>query len=79
MQIDKREATEELENSVLGLCIDFTYPGEGFELKEGGQDLAVTLDNIPEYISLVAEHTLQTGITVQAKAFREVGVASVPR
>ena len=41
--------------------LDFTLPGYGHELKKGGKDVAVTLENLDEYLRLIVDYTLLTG------------------
>ncbi|KAF5786287.1 putative HECT domain, armadillo-like helical, HECT, E3 ligase catalytic domain-containing protein [Helianthus annuus] len=54
---------------VEDLCLDFTLPGyPDFVLKTG--DDIVDINNLEEYISLVVEATVKTGITRQMEAFR---------
>ncbi len=49
--IDKE--LKELENAVADLDLDFTLPGQSnIELKKGGKDLIVTLDNLEEYLNV---------------------------
>ena len=44
---------KELEKTVADLDLDFTLPGYSFiELKKGGKDLLVTLDNLEEYLKV---------------------------
>ncbi|KAD6795605.1 hypothetical protein R6Q59_020504 [Mikania micrantha] len=51
------------------LCLDFTLPGyPDFVLKTG--DDIVDLNNMEEYISLIVDATVKTGITRQMEAFR---------
>jgi E3 ubiquitin-protein ligase TRIP12 len=57
--------------TIYDLALDFTLPGYDIELKPGGRDLAVTMDNVEEYIRLVIDYTLVRGTRVQTKAFRE--------
>lgn len=53
------------------LCLDFTLPGHpDYALKEGGGDINVTLDNLEEYIELVVDATVKSGIEAQMVAFR---------
>lgn len=61
----------ELEKSVAELELDFTMPGTTFELKKGGKDLSVTLNNLDEYIHLVVDWTLIRGVQTQMDAFKE--------
>ncbi|GJU58363.1 E3 ubiquitin protein ligase UPL3 [Tanacetum coccineum] len=54
---------------VEDLCLDFTLPGyPDFVLKNGDDN--VDLNNLDEYISMVADATVKTGITRQMEAFR---------
>ncbi|KAK7409762.1 hypothetical protein VNO78_00055 [Psophocarpus tetragonolobus] len=51
------------------LCLDFTLPGyPEYTLKPG--DEIVDINNIEEYISLVVDATVKTGIMRQVEAFR---------
>ncbi|XP_076899021.1 E3 ubiquitin-protein ligase UPL3-like [Bidens hawaiensis] len=51
------------------LCFDFSLPGyPDYVLKTGDND--VDLNNLEEYISLVVDATVKTGITRQMEAFR---------
>lgn len=53
-----------------GLCVDFTLPGSpGIELKPGGQNIALTADNLEEYISSVVEVSLVSTVAPQLQAF----------
>ncbi|PWA58797.1 Armadillo [Artemisia annua] len=55
--------------AVEDLCLDFTLPGyPDFFLKTGDDN--VDLNNLDEYISLVVDATVKTGITRQMEAFR---------
>ncbi|VDI38991.1 E3 ubiquitin-protein ligase TRIP12 [Mytilus galloprovincialis] len=58
--------------SIEDLDIDFTLPGYGhIELKKGGKDIPVTLDNLEEYLQLVVHWSLVEGVSRQFEAFRE--------
>ncbi|KAG6853894.1 hypothetical protein C0991_000359 [Blastosporella zonata] len=57
--------------SIEDLALDFTVPGYDIELKPGGKDIAVTSENVDEYIHSVLDAILGKGAAVQAKAFRE--------
>ncbi|KAG6812730.1 hypothetical protein H0H92_000947 [Tricholoma furcatifolium] len=57
--------------SIEDLTLDFTVPGYDIELKPGGKDIAVTAENVDEYISAVLDALLGKGAMVQAKAFRD--------
>lgn len=58
--------------SIEDLDIDFTLPGYShIELKKGGKDIPVTLDNLEEYLQLVVHWSLVEGVSRQFEAFRE--------
>ncbi|TBU40976.1 hypothetical protein BD309DRAFT_1082383 [Dichomitus squalens] len=63
------EGLEELNVDDLGL--DFTVPGYDIELRPGGRDIAVTADNVDEYIREVINAIIGKGAQAQAQAFRE--------
>uniref|UniRef100_A0ACD5TXM1 Uncharacterized protein n=1 Tax=Avena sativa TaxID=4498 RepID=A0ACD5TXM1_AVESA len=53
------------------LCLDFTLPGNPeFELVPGGSEKMVTLDNLEEYVHLLVDATLKSGIAKQMEAFK---------
>jgi len=53
------------------LCLDFTLPGNPeYELVPGGSEKLVTLDSLDEYVSLVVDATLKSGIAKQIEAFK---------
>ncbi|XP_065841096.1 E3 ubiquitin-protein ligase TRIP12-like isoform X2 [Oscarella lobularis] len=65
------------ESKIEDLDLDFTLPGNrDIELKPGGRDVLVTIENLDEYLELVWRWTLIEGVSDQFKAFRE-GFASV--
>ncbi|KAJ6534683.1 hypothetical protein DFH09DRAFT_1180315, partial [Mycena vulgaris] len=57
--------------SIEDLALDFTIPGYDIELRPGGGDIAVTADNVEEYIREVLDAIIGQGAQLQAKAFRE--------
>ncbi|KAJ7799117.1 hypothetical protein B0H14DRAFT_2904219 [Mycena olivaceomarginata] len=57
--------------SIDDLALDFTIPGYDIELRPGGRDIAVTADNVEEYIREVLDAIIGQGAQLQAKAFRE--------
>ncbi|CEQ41607.1 SPOSA6832_03348, partial [Sporobolomyces salmonicolor] len=57
--------------TVSALTLDFTLPGYDIELKEGGKDIAVDINNLEEYISLVIEWTLSRGVEAQISEFKK--------
>ncbi|XP_013418116.1 E3 ubiquitin-protein ligase TRIP12 isoform X2 [Lingula anatina] len=58
--------------SIEDLSLDFILPGyANIELKKGGKDTAVTLDNLEEYLNLVVHWTLVEGVYRQFEALRE--------
>lgn len=53
------------------LCLDFTLPGySDYVLKSEGNNIMVHIDNLEEYISLVVDATVRTGIMPQMEAFQ---------
>ncbi|KAI0686676.1 hypothetical protein BC835DRAFT_1287769 [Cytidiella melzeri] len=57
--------------TIEDLALDFTVPGYDIELRPGGRDLAVTSENVEEYISEVLDSIFGKGAQLQAKAFRD--------
>ncbi|KAF7370365.1 Ubiquitin fusion degradation protein 4 [Mycena sanguinolenta] len=57
--------------SIDDLALDFTIPGYDIELRPGGRDIAVTADNVEEYVHEVLDAIIGQGVQLQAKAFRE--------
>ncbi|KAJ8502395.1 hypothetical protein ONZ45_g11808 [Pleurotus djamor] len=57
--------------NIEDLALDFTVPGYDIELKPGGRDIAVTSENVEEYIHAVLDAIIGKGAQVQVKAFRE--------
>lgn len=54
------------------LNLDFTLPGyPNIELKKGGKETLVTLDNVEEYVRLLTYWTLNEGVNKQMEAFKE--------
>lgn len=54
------------------LGLDFTLPGyPGIELKKGGKDTIVNLNNVEQYIKLVCHWFLVEGVSRQMESFRE--------
>ena len=56
--------------SVEDLHLFFTLPGTEIELKEGGKDVLLTIDNLDEYLGLLLDCFGNT-IKQQIKAFRK--------
>jgi len=61
----------------LFYSLDFTfnptsavYGWEQIELKPNGSEIAVTINNLEEYIDLVTDFCLCSGLRVQLEAFR---------
>lgn len=55
---------------VEDLCLYFTLPGTEIELKPEGKDLAVTLENLEEYLGLILQSMLIDSIYPAIQAFR---------
>ena len=54
------------------LGLDFTLPGyPNIELRKGGRDMAVNLDNLASYVSLVSHWMLVEGVSTQMEAVRD--------
>lgn len=52
------------------LNLDFTLPGyPNIELKKNGKEIAVTLDNLEEYVKLLTYWTLNEGKVVKIYSF----------
>lgn len=63
--------------SIEDLALDFTLPGyPKIELIPGGSDIAVNIDNVAEYIDLVVDFTLGSGVARQVEEFH-AGFSSV--
>jgi E3 ubiquitin-protein ligase TRIP12 len=77
------ERREEISQLTMDGCpiedlgLDFTLPGyPNIELRKGGRDMNVTLDNLAQYISLVSQWMLIEGVSTQLESLRE-GFSSV--
>jgi len=71
---DRKKSIESIEvrgATVSDLTLDFTLPGTDIELKEGGKDLSVDIDNVEEYVELVIDWTLRRGVEDQVLAFKQ--------
>jgi len=54
------------------LGLDFTLPGyPNIELRKGGRDMTVNLDNLASYVSLVSHWMLVEGVSTQMEAVRD--------
>lgn len=63
--------------AIEALGLDFTFPGQpAWELKEGGSDIIVSIDNLKEYVDLVTQCFLVTGVAKQMAEVAE-GLAEV--
>ncbi|BBM99900.1 E3 ubiquitin-protein ligase TRIP12 [Marchantia polymorpha subsp. ruderalis] len=71
---DNRKVVEELSlrgSKIEDLCLDFTLPGQpDYVLKPGGNNLMVDIDSLEEYVSMVVDATVKSGISQQLEAFR---------
>ncbi|KAJ6840622.1 E3 ubiquitin-protein ligase UPL3 [Iris pallida] len=52
------------------LCLDFTLPGYPEYILKGEESTLVNINNLEEYISMVVDATVKSGIMRQMKAFR---------
>lgn len=58
--------------NIEDLSLDFTCPGyPDIELVPGGSKMHVTIENVEEYLRLVVDMTLGSGVKRQIEAFRE--------
>lgn len=57
--------------AIEDLALDYTIPGYDIELRPGGRDIAVTMENVDDYIHEVLDAILGTGAQIQAKAFKD--------
>lgn len=58
-------------SEVTDLGLDFTLPGfPAAELKPNGKDIALTSENIQEYIDLIVDQTVGSGVSQQIEAFK---------
>ena len=69
---------EDIENRILynnnklsSLDIYFTFPGSDLELKEGGANILLSMQNIEEYINLIYDFIFYKGISRVCSAFRD--------
>lgn len=71
---DNRKAISELcfrDVRIEDLCLDFTLPGyPEYALKTGESDAMVNIDNLEEYVPVVVDAVVKTGIMPQMEAFR---------
>ncbi|KNC71959.1 hypothetical protein SARC_15494, partial [Sphaeroforma arctica JP610] len=55
--------------TVDDLCLDFTLPGHpSIELVPDGKNVAVTSDNVTDYVEAVVQYTLVDGVREQMMA-----------
>ncbi|TRM65525.1 hypothetical protein BD626DRAFT_489037 [Schizophyllum amplum] len=57
--------------SIEDLALDFTLPGYDIELRPGGRNIAVTAENVDQYVQDILDAILGKGTQEQAAAFRE--------
>merc|ERR1712156_1108575 len=72
------ERQERINNLTMDGCpiedlgLDFTLPGyPNIELRKGGRDMPVNLDNLANYVTLVSHWMLIEGVSTQMEAVRE--------
>jgi len=58
------------DSKVEDLCLDFTLPGyPSWDLKPGGSNITVNIDNLDEYLELVVKNYVIDGVSAQFNAF----------
>jgi len=77
-KLTQNERQAQIKNLTMDGCpiedlgLDFTLPGyAGIELRKGGKDMAVTIDNLQQYVRLVTHWLLVEGVSTQMEALRE--------
>lgn len=53
------------------LCLDFLVPGTDLELKAGGAEIPLTVNNVEEYLCSVVDFVLKDGVRSQMSALKE--------
>jgi len=73
MTIDENDVSLTLNGTKIDdLCLCFTLPGyPNIELKKGGKDCSVTINNLDQYVNLVVYWTLVEGVRRQFESFRD--------
>ncbi|KAI0272306.1 hypothetical protein BC834DRAFT_1030472 [Gloeopeniophorella convolvens] len=69
--LDKLQKLLKEKVNVEDLALDFTIPGYDIELRPNGKNIAVTSENVEEYIAEVIDAIIGQGAKLQVKAFRE--------
>jgi E3 ubiquitin-protein ligase TRIP12 len=72
LQLGIQSLTLDGGGTIEGLELDFTLPGyPDIELKPNGRNVPVTIHNLDEYLKLMLDWTLITGVRRQMQAFQE--------
>ncbi|PVU89629.1 hypothetical protein BB561_005256 [Smittium simulii] len=59
-------------SSIEDLCIDFTLPGyQDFELCKNGSEILVNNDNLQQYLDLVCEAFMESGLKIALESFKQ--------
>ncbi|ANB15244.1 putative ubiquitin-protein ligase UFD4 [Sugiyamaella lignohabitans] len=67
----EQEAEESIQVLIEDLALDFTLPGyPDINLIEDGSHIPVTIDNVNEYLDLVVDMTIGSGISKQIEQFQ---------
>merc|ERR1719447_2461622 len=77
-KLSPMERHERINNLTMDGCpiedlgLDFTLPGyPNIELRKGGRDISVNLDNLASYVSLVSHWMMVEGVSSQMEAVRD--------
>ncbi|KAI8088966.1 uncharacterized protein BX664DRAFT_279651 [Halteromyces radiatus] len=69
----KQEAIETIEVDGItldDLCLSYTLPGSNIHLKDEGDKIPVTIHNLANYVDLLVDATVGSGVSKQIDAFR---------
>jgi len=63
---------DEFQGKIEDMCLNFTLPGiSSYKLKDDGDDLILTVDNLEEFLDLALSAFLKPGVSSQVKSFTD--------